>query len=72
MKEWGRDPDAALKTSLVVVSCIVHFFAETHMHELVFDAVVSAFKNVWRRVHGDVTASRKLDPERTPQIAHLL
>ena len=72
MKEWGRDPDAALKTSLVVLSCIVHFFAETRVHELVFDVVVSAFKNVRRRVQSGVTASRKLDPEQTPAIAHLL
>lgn len=39
MKEWGADPDAALKTALVVASCLAHVAVETRVHEFVADAL---------------------------------
>lgn len=52
MKEWGADPDAALKTILVVASCLAHVAVETRVHEFVAKRVHEFVANALGRVLG--------------------
>jgi hypothetical protein len=73
MKEWGHDPDAALKTSLVVASCLAHIVIETNVHEVVFKALGRVLGATQRRVRLLVRSTKT--PGRQPQgseVADLL